>query len=96
MFNAFSDPEIIRMATKELKKQGIEINPETVTTIRMDASDIKRSPHTAFVFTVNQLRKQMAAAADTPKPTFVRPDPKGRYSQHRDQAGVPMQQADPT
>ncbi|MFN3701265.1 MAG: PhoH family protein [Alphaproteobacteria bacterium] len=96
MFNAFSDPEIIKMATKELKKQGIEINPETVTTIRMDASDIKRSPHTAFVFTVNQLRKQMATAADAPKSTFIRPDPKGRYSQHGDRAGVPMQQVDPT
>ncbi len=60
-FEIFSNPALAHEAQKRLRKVGIEIDPKTVTTLRFGAEDIRRSPHTAYIYEMNKLADEFAA-----------------------------------
>ncbi len=100
-FETFENVEFATEVIKDLRKLGYTaIDPKTVTTLRFSAEDIKRDPHVAFVYMMNRKRKEMAmkeqglgkfaaAAQGQPKP-YTPPDPKLRYTQHREERPAPQ------
>ena len=93
-FNIFSNPDMAREATKRLKKIGVDINPKTVTTLRFTSEDIKRDPHTAYIYEMNKLADEMEAVMNAQEKAerdaerqarregYQPAHPSERYSQH--------------
>lgn len=100
-FNMFSNPEMAKEVTKRLKKIGVDINPKTVSTLRFTAEDIKRDPHTAYIYEMNRLADEMEKSLDAQekaerdaerakrKEAYQPPHPSERYHQHGNGSPAP-------
>lgn len=94
-FDLFSNPDVAAEACKRLKKNGVDIDPKTVTTLQFGSEDIKRDPHTAFVYEVSKIGREIQALEDAAREEarkdkpYEPPHPSERYSQHQDRGPEP-------
>lgn len=65
----FSNAALLSKAKEELRKTGMEINPGSVAIVRMGPEDIRRDPHTAFVYQMYKLLDALDSTKETKSPT---------------------------